>query len=236
MTMKKNMGEKGRKLMDAIKADKKITLIVCIGLLGMLLLLASEFIHLPKKQEAETPSENIQTEYSYAEDLEKRLTNIVSSISGAGKTKVMVTLENGVESVYAADEKQSVERSSVESSASNRIRVRLVRSNVLSESCSETGLGTIATASDFGIRLPQEANSISAQHKESKPVFISVLVFLGLYITTRYRSDKRPARQSIWFDLEEINLPAADKFTFFLLIKPVPTGAFAKINALFQHC
>ena len=78
----------------------------------MLLLLASEFIHLPKKQEAETPSENIQTEYSYAEDLEKRLTNIVSSISGAGKTKVMVTLENGVESVYAADEKQSVERSS----------------------------------------------------------------------------------------------------------------------------
>ena len=112
--MKKNMGEKGRKLMDAIKADKKITLIVCIGLLGMLLLLASEFIHLPKKQEAETPSENIQTEYSYAEDLEKRLTNIVSSISGAGKTKVMVTLENGVESVYAADEKQSVERSSGE--------------------------------------------------------------------------------------------------------------------------
>ena len=67
-------------------------------------------------------------------------------------------------------------------------------------------------------------------------VLISVLVFLGLYITTRYRSDKRPARQSIWFDLEEINLPAADKFTFFLLIKPVPTGAFAKINALFQHC
>ena len=112
--MKKNMGEKGRKLMDAIKADKKITLIVCIGLLGMLLLLASEFIHLPKKQEAETPSENIQTEYSYAEDLEKRLTNIVSSISGAGKTKVMVTLENGVESVYAADEKQSGERSSGE--------------------------------------------------------------------------------------------------------------------------
>ena len=112
--MKKNMGEKGRKLMDAIKADKKITLIVCIGLLGMLLLLASEFIHLPKKQEAETPSENIQTEYSYAEDLEKRLTNIVSSISGAGKTKVMVTLENGVESVYAADEKQSDERSSGE--------------------------------------------------------------------------------------------------------------------------
>ena len=61
----------------------------------------------------------------------------------------------------------------------------------------ETGLGTIATASDFGIRLPQEANSISSQHKESKPFFISVLVFLGLYITTRYRPDKRPARQSI---------------------------------------
>ena len=82
--------------------------------IGYAAVVGSEFIHLPKKQEAETPSENIQTEYSYAEDLEKRLTNIVSSISGAGKTKVMVTLENGVESVYAADEKQSVERSSGE--------------------------------------------------------------------------------------------------------------------------
>lgn len=103
----------------------------------MLLLLASEFIHLPKKQEAETPSENIQTEYSYAEDLEKRLTNIVSSISGAGKTKVMVTLENGVESVYAADEKQSVERSSGEKPEELRSMKKVIQRMSIS-SCNRT--------------------------------------------------------------------------------------------------
>ncbi len=110
----KHIREKGEKLVEAMKADKKLTIIVFVGLAGILLLLASELIHLPQKQETQSPPETTQTEYSYAEDIEKRLTDIVSSISGAGKTKVMVTLENGVESVYAADEKQSNERSSEE--------------------------------------------------------------------------------------------------------------------------
>lgn len=110
----KHIRKKGEKLVEAMKADKKLTIIVFVGLAGILLLLASELIHLPQKQETQSPPETTQTEYSYAEDIEKRLTDIVSSISGAGKTKVMVTLENGVESVYAADEKQSNERSSEE--------------------------------------------------------------------------------------------------------------------------
>lgn len=114
----KNMREKsakiGQKLLENIKADKKLTIIVLIGLAGILLLLASELIKLPPKQDAQATPETTQTEYNYAEDIEKRLTELVASISGAGKAKVMVTLENGVESVYAADEKQSNERSSEE--------------------------------------------------------------------------------------------------------------------------
>lgn len=42
-----------------------------------------------------------QSQETYAEDIEKRLTEIVSSIDGAGKTRVMVTLESGAEQVYA---------------------------------------------------------------------------------------------------------------------------------------
>lgn len=115
----KNMREKsakiGQKLLENMKADKKLTIIVLIGLAGIVLLLASELIKLPpKQQDAQAPPETTQTEYNYAEDIEKRLTELVASISGAGKAKVMVTLENGVESVYAADEKQSNERSSEE--------------------------------------------------------------------------------------------------------------------------
>lgn len=105
--------EKGKKLLESIKADKKLTIIVLVGLAGILLLLISELIPLPEKQEAEqAPEETTQTEYHYAQDIEKRLSEIVSSIDGAGKTKVMVTLENGVESVYAADERTASERTS----------------------------------------------------------------------------------------------------------------------------
>lgn len=46
-----------------------------------------------------------QSQETYAEDIEKRLTEIVSSIDGAGKTRVMVTLESGAEQVYARNEK-----------------------------------------------------------------------------------------------------------------------------------
>lgn len=116
--MKKNMQEKGRKLLESIKADKKLAIIVLVGIAGILLLLASELVELPQKQEEEQKPvpKTADTEYSYAEDIEKRLTNLITSISGAGKAKVMVTLENGVESVYAADEKQEQERSSEEKS------------------------------------------------------------------------------------------------------------------------
>lgn len=111
----KNIREKSSRLLEKMKADKKLTIIVFVGLAGILLLLASELVQLPQKQEEPQASpEPAATEYSYAEDIEKRLTNLVSSISGAGKAKVMVTLENGVESVYAADEKQAQERSSEE--------------------------------------------------------------------------------------------------------------------------
>lgn len=116
--MKKNVHEKGKKLLESIKADKKLAIIVFVGIAGILLLLASELVELPQKQEEEPKPapKTASTEYSYAEDIEKRLTNLISSISGAGKAKVMVTLENGVESVYAADEKQEQERSSEEKS------------------------------------------------------------------------------------------------------------------------
>ncbi len=106
--------EKGKKLLESIKADKKLAIIVFVGFAGILLLLASELIKLPEKEAEQTSEETTQTEYNYAQDIEKRLSDIVSSIEGAGKTKVMVTLENGVESVYAADGRNTSERTSEE--------------------------------------------------------------------------------------------------------------------------
>lgn len=93
------------KFLTKIKADKRLTIIVITGIAGVILLTASELI--PEKKD-DVPQEN---EYSdctdYEERIEKRLENILSSINGAGKVKVMITLESGDENVYAMEHKQS---------------------------------------------------------------------------------------------------------------------------------
>jgi len=50
------------------------------------------------------------------ENLEKNLEKIVSQIEGAGNAKALVTLESGVETVYAAEKRKSKEESEDKSS------------------------------------------------------------------------------------------------------------------------
>ena len=76
------------------------TVAMALGLVGMVLIGLSS---LPKKDSAvSSPSEDTAT---YVEELEERLEIMVSSVRGAGASRVMVTLENGVEYVYASEEK-----------------------------------------------------------------------------------------------------------------------------------
>lgn len=86
-----------------LKLDKKLLIILAIGFAGMAFLLLSELWSGKDKSADTENAKSVQTADSvnYSEDLERRLTDIISSINGAGKTKVMVTLENGLESVYA---------------------------------------------------------------------------------------------------------------------------------------
>lgn len=96
------------KFLEKIKRDKRVALIVCIGLVGIILLTISELI--PQKSEPkENPKETNVTDIrdNYEKNLEERLTSIVSSINGAGRTEVMVTLASGDENVYAVKEKSS---------------------------------------------------------------------------------------------------------------------------------
>lgn len=48
---------------------------------------------------------------SYAAALEERLCEMISAIEGAGRAEVMVTLNNGVEYVYANEEKNNTDHS-----------------------------------------------------------------------------------------------------------------------------
>lgn len=98
------------KITEKLKRDKKLLIICIIGIVGIALLLLSELIPDNTKQKENHEKEpQAQMELSYAEDIENRLTQIISSIDGAGDTKVMVTLENGTEQVYARNEKDSAD-------------------------------------------------------------------------------------------------------------------------------
>ena len=94
------------KLKSVFTSDKKLAVLCAVGVLGVVLLILSEFI--PSGEKKAEKKESVTAAHSqetYAEDIEKRLTEIVSSIDGAGKTRVMVTLESGAEQVYARNEK-----------------------------------------------------------------------------------------------------------------------------------
>ncbi len=80
--------------------------IVVLGLGGMLLILASEFLPSAAPQKKESAAASQQSADAYEAALEARLETLISQIDGAGKTKVMVTLETGEESVYAVDTQQ----------------------------------------------------------------------------------------------------------------------------------
>lgn len=89
----------------------RIKLIIAIGTAAVLLLALPDMC---SSCSADKESEKILAETSveqYADELEKRLEDMISAVEGAGKTKVMITLQNGKEYIYASEDKLSVNTS-----------------------------------------------------------------------------------------------------------------------------
>lgn len=82
-----------------------VKIIVIIGLLGIGLILLSGL--LPEKNDKTQTQTNSQIAYvsltQYENELEQNLADIISSINGAGKTRVLLTMDSTVEQVYATD-------------------------------------------------------------------------------------------------------------------------------------
>lgn len=99
-------GERLRGLLSDEK--KRINLVVGIGVAGLLLLACSEW--LPTVQE-KTPSQPVQVpaEQDYALEMETRLETLLAQMESVGRVKVMVTLENGEENVYATDSEKAAD-------------------------------------------------------------------------------------------------------------------------------
>lgn len=83
---------------------KKSPALFWIGIVGMLLILMSDFISPGMGKTKKAPGDDMNLEL-YASQLENKLQQVLSQVEGAGKTTVMITLDSSCENVYAVDEK-----------------------------------------------------------------------------------------------------------------------------------
>ena len=89
-------------LKGVITADsKRVKIIVAIGLVGIVLIFASSMLDSTEKNK--TQDNDTLSYEEYTNQMENKLIKILSSIEGAGECRVMITLENTTESVYATD-------------------------------------------------------------------------------------------------------------------------------------
>ncbi len=92
------------KIFRKTRTNKKLPAVVILLASGVVLLLVSELLPSDKASSVQVSE---TTEYmdnsAYSKQLEERLTSIISSIDGAGATKIMVTLENNGEDIYLHD-------------------------------------------------------------------------------------------------------------------------------------
>ena len=107
-----------RRLRALLASGKARTALIIFGIFGVLLLVIPEFI--PQKVE----KVEVLTADDFIRQTEERLTVLVGSIDGAGACRVMVTLENGVEYVYATEQKSNSDREEDTSDGDTRLTQR----------------------------------------------------------------------------------------------------------------
>lgn len=101
------------KLLGGLLSDKRtrLRLIFALGIVGMALILISDMLPQKKAQTDTEPTaerQGLDDSEQYRRALEEQLSDIVSGISGAGSTRVMITVGGSREYVYA--EKSDVDR------------------------------------------------------------------------------------------------------------------------------
>lgn len=96
------------KIQEIFKSDKFTKYIIAVGIFGILLLFFSSFEDKTNKVQNKITYD----ESEYVKNIENQLEEIISHTEGAGKTKLMITLENGIEYKYATEERNSVDESS----------------------------------------------------------------------------------------------------------------------------
>ena len=102
-------------LIDKIRQDKKLTIVLLIGVVGVIMLIFvrsdSETKTSPEKSEMTTAA--TYSTYDIEKIFENKLTEIISQINGAGKTSVVVSVASSGEYVYAKNIKTESDNDSM---------------------------------------------------------------------------------------------------------------------------
>ncbi len=96
----------GAKLKKALKSKKGLT-VIAVAAVACLLFFSSSG-SAAKSAKPPSPAETFDAD-AYVAALEKRLESIISSVSGAGKTRVMLTLDGSAEYYFQTDAKETDE-------------------------------------------------------------------------------------------------------------------------------
>ena len=106
----KSFVSKFKDMFSVIK-NKKNVLIVSLGFIGIFLIFISEIVPEREKEIIKTPSD---LPSGFELELEKRLEEAVSQISGAGKTDITITLDSSKEYFYAKNSSENIDDSETE--------------------------------------------------------------------------------------------------------------------------
>ncbi len=104
------MNKKAEAILDRIKKDKKLIVIISLGLAGMLLLLISG----GSGNKAEKINSDEHSVSEIESRIERELTELIKSVDGAGRVKVMVTLDSLEERIVAKNNETGREADSYE--------------------------------------------------------------------------------------------------------------------------
>ena len=92
------------------KSELRIRILLAVGMAAIAFIFLSDHTSAGAKSASSDNLTGNITEYDndeYTAKLERRLTEMISSVEGAGRTKVMITLECGTEYVYASRQKST---------------------------------------------------------------------------------------------------------------------------------
>lgn len=111
MTLKDILKDRER-LLSFFKKNKLILLVGLIGIILLLIPVGSGDNDTPVIAETETETFSVEA-------FERKLEDILSDVKGAGDVRVMLSLKNGTETVYATNDNSSLKSDGTETSQSS---------------------------------------------------------------------------------------------------------------------